>query len=124
MIVTRCLTFCGCASASQVVEPKVENQESNVDVQANTTGEEEMVSRLSELLGCKERTAESIYQTIDQNIKGTMTEITYEDQNGVSCLYVKTDAKKQYFVVVSDTFVVDEIYENNDKGKRIYISMM
>lgn len=100
--------------ATEVEDIKMEKKSEN----------EEFVTTITELLECKKKSAQYIYDTLAENIDEEITSITKEEGKIRERLIIIDNAGNRYVAVIaSSNDLVEEIYRNDEKGERIYFIM-
>lgn len=83
--------------------------------------DEELVTTITELLECEKKSAQYIYNTLDENINEKIISITKEEGKIRARLIIIDNAGNRYVAIIaSSNDVVEEIYCNDEKGERIY----
>ena len=80
----------------------------------------EMVNRISELLGCGQRTSQSIYNIIKKSVGCDLVSIEREEDSVYKKIVVKTVNDNCYIVLIGRGYVVQEIYKDSCEGECIY----
>lgn len=108
-----CLTM-GCAADS--------NRGTNDTMIESEDGEkmENLIKTISEILGCSEQTAQSVYEMIEKHVDGNIVKVSKESENVRVRLKIIDDSENVYIAVIGRGYVVDAIYRGSEDGERIY----
>ncbi len=84
---------------------------------------ENMISKVSAILGCDEETAKGVLEIIEENIDGNVKDIIEGESKVKKRLLVTNSEDTQYVVLVGRGYFVSEIYRDSEKGERIYFAI-
>lgn len=89
----------------------------------NYTSNSNITAELCNLLGCDERTAETVQKNISRAIKSGISTVTAESDNAGSKLTVTDENGNVYVVFMSRGYFVSEIFKSSENGERIYFAI-
>lgn len=82
-----------------------------------------ITAELGNLLGCDERTAQSVRKNISRAIKNEISTVTAKtDSIGIK-LTVTDENGDVYVVFIDRGYFVSEIFKGSENGERIYFAM-
>lgn len=110
-------------SSSSLAENSIESEEIT-EAEQIENGDADMIARISELVGCGERTAETIYNTVARRIESETTQIEKEEDSIYIKLIFETENGEIYVVLVGDGNLVEEIYKGSIDGECIYRAIL
>lgn len=126
-VITAIIMFAGCTSDSIIPEPSETGSKTltttEITVMNNFTPENKITNELCSLLGCSERTAESVHKNIARIIGKAISSVT-ADTDDIGTKLTVTDENGDIFIVfMGKGYLISEIYRGSEEGERIYFAM-
>ena len=93
----------------------------------NDDVEEEMIvnnhSVIADILGCSERTAESLYERIEKTIPGNIQEIKEVDGDAYRIIEIKNDEGEVFYAKIGRGYFLRMINQDSKDGDIIFQAM-
>ena len=91
------------------------------DIEIETIfSDEELAETLSELLGCNQRTSQSILNTLNRYSDDPIINITKDESSKRTRLFLSGREGNRYLAVMGRGYVVEALYRNDENGEQIY----
>ncbi len=91
------------------------------DIEIETIfSDEELAETLSELLGCNQRTSQSILNTLNRYSDDPIINITKDESSKRTRLFLSGREANRYLAVMGRGYVVEALYRNYENGEQIY----
>lgn len=89
----------------------------------NTMENDYVIEAIGRLLGCSERTAESLFTTLEEVVPVGITDVAMEPDDYFSIIKLTTTSGNSFYVYIGAGYFISQVTEDTRDGKIIYEAM-
>ncbi len=122
------ILLCGCSTGSDeriqedppVMEKETEDEDMN---SAESTDKQEPVQILAGILGCSERTAQSVLKVMKKAASGDIVKFEELETDPYRTIRFEDEEGTVYFAEIGSGYFTEKIYKNSLDGEVVYKAM-